>query len=278
MSAVSKRVMPRSSALWTTLREASRSIRPPKLLQPSPTSETSRPDVPRLRCFMPTCRRPLIHDDRADRLAARHQVEALVDALQWQGVGDQRVDLDLAVHVPVDDLRHVGAAARAAEGRALPDAAGDELERPRRDLLAGAGDADDDRDAPALVAAFQRLAHQRGVADAFEAVIGAALGQVDEIGDEVALDLLGIDEMRHAEAFGERLAARVDVDADDHVGAGEPGALDDVETDAAEPENDDIGARLHLGRVDHRADPGGDATADIADLVERRVLADLGEG
>jgi hypothetical protein len=54
-----------------------------------------------------------------------------------------RVDVDLAVHVPVDDLRHVGAAARAAEGAALPDAAGDELERPRADLLARAGDADD---------------------------------------------------------------------------------------------------------------------------------------
>jgi hypothetical protein len=50
-------------------------------------------------------------------------------------VRDQVVDVDLAVHVPVDDLRHVGAAARAAEGRALPHAAGDELERARLDLL-----------------------------------------------------------------------------------------------------------------------------------------------
>ena len=59
---------------------------------------------------------------------------ALVDVGERHGVGDHRVDLDLAVHVPVDDLRHVGAAARAAEGGALPDPAGDELERPRRDL------------------------------------------------------------------------------------------------------------------------------------------------
>src|SRR6185312_15451812 len=41
--------MPRSSALWTTRRVASRSMRPPKLLQPSPTSVTDRPDFPRLR-------------------------------------------------------------------------------------------------------------------------------------------------------------------------------------------------------------------------------------
>src|SRR5688572_28304701 len=35
-----------------TRRELSRSIRWPKLLQPSPTSETRRPDLPRLRKIM----------------------------------------------------------------------------------------------------------------------------------------------------------------------------------------------------------------------------------
>lgn len=45
-----------------------------------------------------------------------HQVETLVDVLELQGVGDHRVDLDLAVHVPVDDFRHVGTATCAAEG------------------------------------------------------------------------------------------------------------------------------------------------------------------
>src|SRR5689334_4225172 len=35
-----------------TVREASRSVRPPKLLHPSPTSDTWRPDFPRLRCFI----------------------------------------------------------------------------------------------------------------------------------------------------------------------------------------------------------------------------------
>ena len=69
-------------------------------------------------------------------------------SLERHHVRDQLVDVDLAVHVPVDDLRHVGAAARAAEGRALPHAAGDELERARRDLLARAGDADDDATCP----------------------------------------------------------------------------------------------------------------------------------
>src|SRR5665647_837744 len=49
MSAVSNSVMPRSIALWITLREVSRSVRWPKLLQPRPTAETRRPEPPRLR-------------------------------------------------------------------------------------------------------------------------------------------------------------------------------------------------------------------------------------
>src|SRR3982074_106346 len=79
----------------------------------------------------------LEHDDRTDRLAFVHQVESLVDLLPLENGGDHRIYLDLAVHVPVDDLRHVGTAARAAERRALPDPAGNELERPGGEFLAG---------------------------------------------------------------------------------------------------------------------------------------------
>ena len=78
-----------------------------------------------------------------------HEVEAAVDLVEAEQVGDHRIDLDLALHVLIDDFWHVGAAPGAAEGRALPDAAGDELERPCGDLLAGAGDPDDNRLAPA---------------------------------------------------------------------------------------------------------------------------------
>jgi hypothetical protein len=107
-------------------------------------------------------------DHGADRLAGVHEIEGLVDALERQLVRDQRVDLDPLVHVPVDDLRHVGATAGAAEGRALPHPTGDELERPGRDLLARARHADDHAHAPAAVAALERLAHQLDVADALE--------------------------------------------------------------------------------------------------------------
>ena len=55
------------------------------------------------------------------------------------------------------------------------------------------------------------------------------------------------------------------------VGADQLRALDDVEADAAEAEDDDVGAGLDSGGPDHRADAGGDPAADVADLVERRV-------
>ena len=50
-----------------------------------------------------------------------HEIEGLVDLFQRHGVGDQVVDLDLALHVPVDDLRYIGAAAGATKGGAAPD-------------------------------------------------------------------------------------------------------------------------------------------------------------
>src|ERR1700722_7807465 len=106
-----------------------------------------------------------------------HEIEACVDLAERQLVRDKIVDVDLLIHIQIDDLRHVAATARAAEGGSLPDAAGHELERPRLDLLPSAGNADDDGDAPAAMAAFEPLAHDLDITDAFEAVIGAAIGQ-----------------------------------------------------------------------------------------------------
>src|SRR5690606_35181649 len=119
-------------------------------------------------------------DHRADRLAFVHQVEGGVDLIERHHVGDEVIDVDLAVHVPVHDFGHVGAAACAAEGGAFPDASGDELERAGGDFLTRFGDADDDALAPAAVGGFQRLAHYLDVAGAIESVVCAAAGDVDD--------------------------------------------------------------------------------------------------
>src|ERR1700745_2473028 len=110
----------------------------------------------------------LEHDDRTDRLAFMHQVEPLVDLVQLEDMGNHRIDLDLPGHVPVDDLRNIGSAAGAAECGAFPDPAGHELEWPGGDLLAGFRHPDHDRDAPAAMTGFQRLAHHGGIAGAVE--------------------------------------------------------------------------------------------------------------
>jgi len=205
-----------------------------------------------------------------------HQVEALVDLVERQAVGNHRVALDHAVHVPVDDPGRVGPAARAAERGAAPVAARHQLERARRDLLARLGYADDDRRAPAAVAAFERGAHHLGIAGRIEAVVGAAIGECHDPGDGlVAAQPLGIEEVGHAEAAAPVLAIRIDVDADDHLGTGKLRALDDVEADAAEAEDDDILAGLDLGGVDDLTDAPRHAAADVAARVERRVGADL---
>ena len=144
------------------------------------------------------------------------------------------------------------------------------------DLLPGAGDADDHRHAPAAMAALERLAHHVDVADALEAVVGAAAGELDQVRRRG----------RPATSFGLTKCVRPNLRASASraglrstptimLAPTMPRALHDVEADAAQAEHDDVGAGLDLRRVDHRADAGGDAAADVADLVERRVVADL---
>src|SRR6185369_8991884 len=155
--------------------------------------------------------------DAANGFARMHEIESLVDVGERHRVRDQIVDVDLAVHVPVDDLRHIGAAARSAERGAFPHAPGYQLERTRLDLLARARDADDDRDTPAAMTALECLTHEIDVADALEAVVGTAVSYRDQVLHEIAADFLRIDEIDHPELLGERAAPRIEIDTDDAI-------------------------------------------------------------
>src|SRR3546814_19452483 len=97
-----------------------------------------------------------------------HQVECPIDIIKRHGVGNQVVNIELAVHIPVDDLGHVSPAQRAAKGAPLPYAAGDELERPGGNFLASFGNTDDDAFTPAAMAASQRRATDVHIAGASE--------------------------------------------------------------------------------------------------------------
>src|SRR5271168_2940723 len=201
----------------------------------------------------------LIHHHTPNAFAFVHEVECVVDFRERHGVGDQAVDVDLALHVPVDDLGHVGASACTAEGRAFPHTARHKLERTRRDFLSGSRHADDDALAPTSVRAFERLAHGVNIADAFEGEIRATAGQIhDRLHNLVATDFIGIDEMRHAEFLRHLGFGGIEIDADDLVGTHHSRTLDDVEADAAQAEHGHIGAGPNFCGVNDCADPGGD--------------------
>src|SRR6266545_1216413 len=81
-SAVSNRLIPTSSAVWTASSTLLSSIRRPKLLQPTPTTETARPEPPsrRKRMSVTTCdpmRRPAAARSLARTLAVVETGEIL---------------------------------------------------------------------------------------------------------------------------------------------------------------------------------------------------------
>ena len=87
------------------------------------------------------------------------------------------------------------------------------------------------------------MPHHVYVADAFEREIGAALGEIDNrLHDFVFANFVRINEMRQAEFFRDFAPRRIEIDADDLIGAGDAGALDHVEADAAKAEYRDVRA------------------------------------
>src|SRR6478736_4299471 len=80
------------------------------------------------------------HDDRSDRFAFVHQIKSFVDLLEVEDMRDHRIDLDFSVHVYQSTIFGTSVRPRAAEGGAFPHSAGDKLERPCRNFLAGFGD------------------------------------------------------------------------------------------------------------------------------------------
>src|SRR3954453_11811618 len=83
--------------------------------------------------------------------------------------------------------------------------------------------------------------------------------------------------MRHAETLAPFLPAVINVDTDDHIGAGEPQPLDYIEADAAQPEHYAFRPGFDLCGIENGADSGRHPAADITDLVKGSILANLGD-
>src|SRR5687768_4039607 len=90
----------------------------------------------------------LVVDHASDSVLGLHQLEAAVDLVEGEVVGDERVDVDLAGEPAVDQLRHALAALDAAERGAGDPAAGDQEPRDDVERLALAGHPGDGAEAP----------------------------------------------------------------------------------------------------------------------------------
>ena len=115
-----------------------------------------------------------------------HQLEATVDLVQGQVVGDERLDVDLAREPAVDQPRHSLASLDPPERGAGDAAAGDQ--QPGHDVegLALAGDAGDRAQAPRHPRGLDGLAHHLDVAGGLEGEVGAEpVGLLEDALDRV---------------------------------------------------------------------------------------------
>src|SRR5438309_4520604 len=213
-----------------------------------------------------------------DAFAFVHQVESVVDALERQHVSDHRIDLDLAVQIFFDIARQLGATFYTAEGGAAPRSARHQLKRPGADYLPCAGNADDNRFAPAFMATFERRAHGFDVADAFKRIVHAAVRHFnDDLLNRTAV-CLRLDEIGGAEISRHFKLGVISIDGDNSLGFGHDEPLNDAEADAAQAENCRDRSRPHFRGVQYRAYSGGDAAAEQANFIERRGGIDLCDG
>src|SRR5690625_4002150 len=191
-------------------------------------------------------------------------------------VGNEIVDVDLAFHVPIDNFGYVGTPTRTTKGAAFPDPAGNQLEGTGGNFCPGFGHTDDDRLPPTPMAAFQRLAHDIGIADTFKGIINAPIGHLDDVINHI-VDLVGVNKVGHAEFAPQGFALGVDIHTDNFVCTDHFGALNHIQADTAQAKYGNIGTSLDPGSKEHSPNACGHPAADIANLVKRRVAANFGQ-
>ena len=192
-------------------------------------------------------------------------------------MGDHRIDLDFAIHVPVDDLWHVRSPLGPPKCSAFPDTASYQLERTGRNFCSSGGYADDDAFAPAFMCSLQSGTHDLGIARRIEGIVGTALGKFYQMSNHVTLDLGGIDEICHAKVTAGLFLVIIQIDTDNLVCPGKTQPLDNIQADSAEAEDHATCADLDFGGVNHRANARCDTASNVAYLVKGCILAHLGQ-
>ncbi len=188
-----------------------------------------------------------------------HQVKGPVDVFQTHGMGHHVIDVDLARQVVIHKARQLGASPNTAKGRATPDPAGDQLEWSCADFLTGARHTDDDGFTPALVTTLKGGAHDLGIANTLKGIVHAAIGQIDDHVLDGLVVFGWVDELGRTQHTRHLKLVLVQIHRDDTRGAGHDRALDHAQTDTTQTKHGHRGTGFDFGRVEHGADPGGNA-------------------
>src|SRR5215831_15730014 len=252
---------PASSATVST----SRSRRRPTMGGSWPSGPDGSPAVTRDRA--PAAARDrsaaAMQDHAADVLTVQQVLVPLVDLVEGVGGGDQLVQLEIAALVELHHPRDVVERVAGTEQAPL-DALFEQGQDRAGQLDRGLGRVGQPghHHRAALADRVERVGDDLGGHDPHrdDRLVGAhATGQ---LGDQFLRLLGGLAAVRGAELFGCLALVGQRVDRDDVPGTGQGGTLDGVDADAADAVDGDGVARLGLGRVHRRAEPGRHPAAD----------------
>ena len=93
------------------------------------------------------------------------------------------------------------------------------------------------------------------------------------MGNKITIDVAWVDEVGHAEFLAPLTLVAVHVNADEHGRSYQLESLQDIEADTAKIEYDKIRTWYYFCSFHHGAHAGRNSTSDVANFVERCVLA-----
>ena len=173
----------------------------------------------------------------------------VVDFIEWEGLGDEAVEGHFSGLDEVDEAGNLEIGGCAAAVGAFEDFFEMERERVDGDFFSGAGDSDKDGAAVGMrevVGEFDDAGVAGGVDDDIRA--GFSDDFADFFGETGAFGG-GVERVSESPFFGHFELGVVEVDADNGMGADHLCGLGDIESDAANAENDNALADLDLGVV-----------------------------
>ncbi len=203
--------------------------------------------------------------------------DGVVDFVEWEGVGNEAVKCHFASLDKVDEAGNLEIGRRAAAVGAFEDFFEVERERVDGDLFSGAGHSDKDGASIGMGELVGEFDHA-----------GIASGVDDDIRSRFSDDLAdffsergafggGVERVREAPFFCHGQLGVVEIDADDGVRADHLRGLGDIESHAANTEDDHALADLELGIIINDAYGGGDGAAEEWGQAHVEARRDNGE-